>query len=76
MHFVNIHETKTHLSDYLKRIEEKHEEFVICRNGKPIAEMREYNPPKGGLKLGGCEGKIWISDDFDETPEEFMPYCV
>jgi prevent-host-death family protein len=35
---VNIHETKTNLSSILKEIEQG-ETYLICRNGKPVAEI-------------------------------------
>ena len=37
---VNTHEAKTKLSSLLLAIEEKGEVVLICRNGKPIAEMK------------------------------------
>jgi len=39
MKCVNIHEAKTKLSAILVEIEQKGEQFLICRNGKPIAEL-------------------------------------
>ena len=38
MKIVNVHETKTNLSAILKDIE-KGEHYLICRNGKPVAEL-------------------------------------
>jgi antitoxin (DNA-binding transcriptional repressor) of toxin-antitoxin stability system len=37
---VNIHEAKTTLSALLAAIEERDETVLICRNGKPVAELR------------------------------------
>lgn len=36
---VNTHEAKSRLSELLAKIEEEHETVVICRNGKPVAEL-------------------------------------
>jgi antitoxin (DNA-binding transcriptional repressor) of toxin-antitoxin stability system len=36
---VNTHEAKTRLSELLMQIEMKQETVVICRNGKPVAEL-------------------------------------
>lgn len=45
------------------------EEVIIERDGKPIAKV---SPVKSDEEWFGMdEGKIWIADDFDETPEEF-----
>ena len=38
MHTVNVHEAKTNLSKILVQIE-KGETYLICRNGKPIADI-------------------------------------
>ena len=38
MHMVNIHEAKTNLSKILIQIE-KGETYLICRNGKPVADI-------------------------------------
>ncbi|MDA1142330.1 MAG: type II toxin-antitoxin system Phd/YefM family antitoxin [Planctomycetota bacterium] len=39
MRTVNIHEAKTNLSSMLQEIEELGESFLICRNGKPVANL-------------------------------------
>ena len=44
MKTLNIHETKTHLSTLLKEIEATGEKIVICRNGKPIADLSQHRP--------------------------------
>lgn len=36
---LNVHEAKTHLSSVLAEIEEHGERFLICRNGRPVAEL-------------------------------------
>jgi prevent-host-death family protein len=36
---LNVHEAKTHLSSVLAEVEQKGETFLICRNGKPIADL-------------------------------------
>jgi antitoxin (DNA-binding transcriptional repressor) of toxin-antitoxin stability system len=36
---VNIHEAKTNLSALLAAVEQRGEIVVICRNGKPVAQM-------------------------------------
>ncbi len=39
MKMVNIHEAKTHLSALLAEVEETGERVLICRYGKPIADL-------------------------------------
>lgn len=64
----NIHETKTHLSKLIQRVEQG-EEIVISRAGKPVARMVPYlgEPVR---KPGVWKGKIWMSEDFDAVDEE------
>jgi prevent-host-death family protein len=72
---VNIHEAKTNLSKLLERVEAG-EEVVICRAGKPIARLAKLEQakeaPKPRRQPGGWEGKVWMSDDFDELPPEIL----
>lgn len=57
MIIVNTHKAKTHLSELLACIEEKHETVRICRNGKPIADIvpvsSHLNPLKQHTELKG-----------------------
>lgn len=39
MKTVNIHEAKTRFSALLAEIEKSGEEILICRNGKPVADL-------------------------------------
>jgi len=39
---VNIHEAKTQLSSLLAEIEKSGEEVLICRHGKPVADLRPH----------------------------------
>ena len=36
---LNVHEAKSRLSAVLAEVESKRETFLICRNGKPIADL-------------------------------------
>ena len=48
------------------------EETIIERDGKPVAKV---SPVKTKEEWFGMdEGKIWMADDFDETPEGFDDY--
>lgn len=52
---VNIHEAKTRLSGLLLAVEEKGEAVIICRDGKPVAELRALkrsgNPLRANPRL-------------------------
>jgi antitoxin (DNA-binding transcriptional repressor) of toxin-antitoxin stability system len=46
------------------------EETIIERDGKPVAKV---SPVKADEDWFGMDdGKGWIADDFDDTPEEFL----
>ncbi len=75
MIFANMHEAKTHLSNYVAMVAESKEIVTICKNGTPMATLNPYVPPKKGIVLGGLKGQIWISDDFDDPlPDEIQRY--
>ena len=69
---VNLYEAKTHLS---KLVEEASEgaEIIIAKAGTAKARLVPLEQPKRGRKPGGWEGRIWISDDFDdELPPDVL----
>lgn len=68
---VNIYEAKTRLSQLLDQALEG-EEVIIARNGKPLARLVPIQRAPARREPGGWEGKVWIADDFDETPEELI----
>lgn len=75
MKSLNIHETKTHLSALLVEVEEKGETLLICRNGKPIADLVPHKS-RSRLTPHPSLSKIKIKYDpteplsADEWPEE------
>ncbi len=72
---LNVHEAKTQLSAVLGEVEEKGEEFLICRNGKPIADLVPHRK-KRRLVPHQALSRIRIGYDAteplsaDEWPEE------
>jgi len=67
---VNMHEAKSRLSQ-LVELAKKGEEVVIAKNGKPQARIVPISPePKEWF--GMDEGKGWMSDDFNELPEDIL----
>ena len=71
MKTVNVQEAKTHLSRLLEEAVAG-EEIVIAKAGKPYVRLVPCRPEQSPRPLGGWEGKVWIADDFDETPEEVI----
>jgi len=72
MQRLNIHEAKTRLSALLIEVETKGERFIICRKGKPVAELSPYRPPSR-LAYHPVMSKIEINYDpaEDLTEEEW-----
>jgi prevent-host-death family protein len=72
---VNVHEAKTNLSSLLSQVEEKGEPILICRNGKPVADLVPHRPSKRNIKPHPVMSKIKINCDPTEplTPKELGP---
>jgi len=67
---INIHEAKTHLSRYAKRVKAG-EHFLICDRNVPFAELRplaQADDARSERPLGMDSGKAYLSDDWD-SPE-------
>ena len=71
MYYVNIHKAKSTLSELIKRVLEG-EEVVICKSGKPVAQLIKHPEAPKRRVPGFWKGKIKIADDFDELPEDFL----
>ena len=61
---LNIHEAKTKLSSVLMQIEKTGESVVICRNGKPVAELGPLKK-RTGSRLGVHPMLSDIGIDYD-----------
>jgi prevent-host-death family protein len=68
MQITNIHEAKSHLSKLIELAFEG-EEVIICKAGKPMVRLVKYQQDTQPRKPGYWEGKVHISEDFDELPE-------
>lgn len=62
METVNIHDAKTRLSAILAEVEKKGKTFVICRNGKPLAELGPMRRA-GRLKKHPVMSRIKVAYD-------------
>jgi prevent-host-death family protein len=72
---VNIHEVKTHFSEYLEKVAAG-ETVIVCKRNVPVAEIR---PLKAGQEkkrtLGFYKGGVHIPDEFwDPLPQELQDY--
>ncbi len=63
MVIVNVHEAKTNLSALLALVEERGECVRICRNGKPVAELRAVPKIKNPLLINKRLSGIIFRED-------------
>ena len=66
-----MHEAKSQLSR-LAALAWEGEQIVICRAGRPWLRLVPYEGPTETRQLGGLEGQIWMSEDFDQEDEELV----
>lgn len=70
MKSVNVHEAKTGLSGLLAEVEKSGKRFVICRNGKPIADLVPHHRDvsmAADKKLGAIKLKYDPTEEADEA---------
>lgn len=71
---IGVFETKTHLSELLKRVVAG-ERFFITRRGRRVAELRPVEPERVPLQRGRAKNDdYFMSDDFDAPLEELEDY--
>ena len=59
----NIHDAKSNLSGLVADVELKHETVMLCRNGKPVAQIVPITPLGSALKHSTKLGKIKLHYD-------------
>jgi prevent-host-death family protein len=64
MKVINVQEAKTHLSRLIDQVAAG-ESVLLGKHGKPLAKLSPYAPRTEVRPLGGYEGRIRISADFD-----------
>ena len=69
MLITNISEAKAQLSALIEKVVSG-QEVIIGKAGKPVAKLVRYERSDNKRHPGALRGKIEISDDFDELPED------
>jgi prevent-host-death family protein len=69
MHITNISEAKAQLSALIQKVLAG-EDVIIGKAGKPVARLVRYEHSEEPRQPGALKGKIKISDDFDELPDD------
>ncbi|MGB0460906.1 MAG: type II toxin-antitoxin system Phd/YefM family antitoxin [Opitutales bacterium] len=71
---VNIYAAKTQLSRLVQAVEEEGELVVLCRNGKPVADLVPHAARKAKLEpLPELKGAQYIGDPCAPLGEEDWP---
>jgi prevent-host-death family protein len=71
---IGAFEAKTHLSKLLRQARAG-KRFIITQRGKPVAELRSIETPRGRKgRWGDMKGKLWIADDFNDEIEVMRDY--
>lgn len=74
MRFVNTHAAKTHLSQLLADVEERGETVLICRGGRPVAELRPVSPFVADPLAGDPSLRVRLLEDpMEQTAPEGWP---
>jgi antitoxin (DNA-binding transcriptional repressor) of toxin-antitoxin stability system len=67
---INLHDAKTHLSQYARRVR-KGERFILCDRNKPFADLRPLLTDDSGRRpFGLAHGSIHVPDNFNEPDPE------
>ena len=70
MKTVNVHDAKTGLSGLLAEIEKSGKRIVICRNGKPVADLVPHHQEEVSMAPDKKLGAIKINYDPTEEASE------
>ena len=68
---VTIAQAKAKFAELIRRAEAG-ESVIITRRGRPVAALHAPDPGVGMPLIGAMKGKIEISDDFNDLPQDFM----
>lgn len=69
MIIANISTVKAQLSALIERVMAG-QEIIIGKAGKPVAKIIKFDPSEIPRKPGALKGRIKISDDFDQLPDD------
>lgn len=69
----NVAEAKARFSDLVRKAVAG-EEVIIAKDNKPLVKLVPLQQRRGPRRPGSAKGRIWMSTDFDETPQDFKDY--
>lgn len=76
---VNMHEAKTRLSELVRAVEQQGETVLLCRNGRPVVQLKPARPIHRSRLRGDPALRVKFARGFDpreplrddEVPEEY-----
>ncbi|MBI2688512.1 MAG: type II toxin-antitoxin system Phd/YefM family antitoxin [Acidobacteria bacterium] len=69
---VNMHDAKTHLSQYVAELKPG-ETLILCNRNEPVAELRSLKRKKLKPRIGVFEGQFTVPDSFFEPlPDDIL----
>ena len=71
MELVNLHQAKAHLSSLVQKAA-LGEEIILCKAGKPMAKLVQYEQPATPRRAGAWKGKVVIAEDFNTLPDDML----
>jgi prevent-host-death family protein len=72
MESVNFREFRMNLAGYLRQARQG-QEILVTSRGEAVARLvPPTSTERKPRRPGGLAGKIWIADDFDETPADVI----
>lgn len=73
MQTINLFQAKTHLSKLIDQIASGEEtEFIIARNGKPVARVVPILPIDPSHRIGLAKGEFVVPEDIDQYREDLV----
>jgi prevent-host-death family protein len=69
----NVAEAKARFSELVQKAVSG-EDVVIARDNRPLLRLVPLGITGRTRKPGSAKGRIWMSPDFDRTPEDFEAY--
>lgn len=71
MKIINIDEEKFNFSTILVDLEKNGQRVIICRNGKPVAELVPHSPKKRGrIEIDPLLSQVKINSDLTDPITE------
>lgn len=68
---VNTHEAKSRLSELIREAEAG-SDVIVARNGRPVAKIIAWPPPRSIRALGTWTGRVQVLDDIVGSDDEVI----